>query len=106
MDMSPEYIFYDYDPQTSQMKFQFVLLDLIFRNLFFEIKLDKIHQSRCAYIHVELFEHLVKGTTHLNVNFFKENTYSLGLIVLSLAINCNFQSLYSLVSTPYHGDLY
>lgn len=94
MDMSPEYIYFDQDPSDGRMTFQFLLLDLIFRNKFFEMKRAKIGQRRFPYIHLELFKNLKSSTRNPQVHFYKENTYSLGLIILSLAINFDLNALY------------
>lgn len=95
MDMSPEYIFYDQDIANGKMRFKFLLLDLVFKNLFFETKLKKISTNTFPYIHVELFENLIRGNTKIDVHFYKENTYALGLIVLSLAVKFDFAALYN-----------
>lgn len=101
--MSPEYIFFEQDMTNGRMTFKFLLLDLVFKNLFFQTKIDKIQKNRFPYIHMELFENLVKNNTDLEVHFFKENTYSLGLIILSLAIKFDFKALYNNL-LPAHQD--
>jgi hypothetical protein len=95
VDMSPEYIYYDQDINNGKMVFKFMMLDLVFKNMFMQTKIDKINSDKFPYIHVELFENLSKGYTNFNVHFYKENTYSLGLIILSLAMKFDFYVLYN-----------
>lgn len=94
MDVSPEYIFYDCDPRDGSKKFKLLLLELVYRDRFFAVKQTKIGASQFVYAHVEMLDWLAKGQTDLVVNYFKENTYSLGLIVLSLAMHFNLEALY------------
>jgi hypothetical protein len=94
MDMSPEYIFYDWNSKNGKMKFKFMLLDLIYQDLFLKVKINKIQENKFPYIHVELFENLMRGNTNLDIRYYKENTYSLGLIILELAMNFDLTSLY------------
>ena len=95
VDLTPEYIYYDQNINNGKMRFKFMLLDLVFKNLFMQTKMDKINKNNFPYIHIELFENLSKGFTNFDVNFFKENTYSLGLIVLGIALKFDFNVLYN-----------
>lgn len=94
MDLSPEYIFYDQDMNNGKLKFKFMLLDLVYQDHFLKTKINKIQKNEFPFIHIELFENLIQGNTNLEIRYFKENTYSLGLIILSLAMKFDFTSLY------------
>lgn len=92
--MMPEYIAYDQRPETNDKRFQFLLMDLIDLEQFWWVKQERMRDGRFPFVHVELFEHLRKDTPCLKIDFEKENVYSLGLIVLYIAMPFNYKGMY------------
>jgi hypothetical protein len=91
--MTPEYIVYDKNVKTNQKKFKFMLMDLVGKEMFMSSKKSKLQKSRFPFIHIELFEHM-RQNRPVRMDIGKENVYSLGLIVLCIAMIFNYKALY------------
>ena len=53
----------------------------------------RIRKQKFPFIHVELFEHL-REERPVKIDIEKENVYSLGLIILCIAMIFNYKALY------------
>ena len=70
------------------------MIDLIPKEKFAHIQINKIGMNKKSYLHLELYEHFRAKNDKVVYNGFKENTFALGLIILELAFNINIQNLY------------
>lgn len=90
---------YDKTSGTGDKRFQLMVMDLVDQELFLGVKQQRVEDKRFPFIHVELFEHLNNKNNEINfsnlkINREKENVYSLGLIILYMAMPFNYKAMY------------